>query len=286
MRTRIYPGTLLAVLVTACATVYAQDTAGIQKALEGEYHLTKTTDDKTDIVTAGSVILLHKDKVLMVGATSTANPCMNFYKEGKIVPTKACGVGERIKKFGHLFPGSGSAPSVTTRNFVSGEKFWITKIDVKENAVVFDFFTDAINDTRYIAALTIPFGAFTPTPEQALKAVHEVITAEPAEDSKDAKGDQQQQQAPAPQGGQQEAPAEPAPAAPPAAQPAEAAPAPLAPPPPPPADPVEVKVGMSTEEVVAALGQPVKKAKTSTKEIYFYKDLKVTFVNGKVKDVE
>ncbi|HUO31548.1 MAG TPA: hypothetical protein VMU80_20155 [Bryobacteraceae bacterium] len=287
MRTRIYQGALLAVLATVCGTAYAQDTAAIQKALEGEYHLTKTTDDKSDIVTAGSVLVLHKDKVLMVASTSTANPCMNYYKDGRIVPTKACGVGEKIKKFGHLFPGQSSTPSLTTRNFVSGEKFWVTKIEVKENGVVFDFFTDAISDTRYISALTIPFGAFTPTPEQALKTVREVITAEPAEDSKDSKDAKSdpQQQASAPQGGQQEAPAAPA-APPPPAQPAEAAPAPLAPPPPPPADPVEVQVGMTTDQVVAALGQPVKKAKTSTKEIYFYKDLKITFVNGKVKDVE
>jgi hypothetical protein len=49
---------------------------------------------------------------------------------------------------------------------------------------------------------------------------------------------------------------------------------------------VEIKVGQTPEQVVAALGQPLKKAKTSTREIYFYKDLKITFVNGKVKDVE
>jgi len=34
------------------------------------------------------------------------------------------------------------------------------------------------------------------------------------------------------------------------------------------------------------MGQPVKKAKVGTKEIYYYKDLKITFVNGKVKDVQ
>ena len=33
-------------------------------------------------------------------------------------------------------------------------------------------------------------------------------------------------------------------------------------------------------------GQPVKKAKVGTKEIYFYKDLKVSFLNGKVKDIQ
>jgi len=289
---------VLIVLAALPWTAYAQDQgiAAIQKKLESEYQLTKTTDDKSDIVTAGSVLVLHKDKVLMVAATSSANPCMNTYRDGKISPTKACGVGEKLRRlpgFGHV-PGAGSAPA--TRNFVSGEKFWVTKIDVRANGVVLDFFSDATpagdQGIRYKSALTIPFGALTPTPDEALKAVAEVVTVAPAEDSKDAKGGDKGQAAP--QGGQQEAvpasqPAAPA-AAPPAAAaapaPAEAPPPPIEAPPPPPADPVEVSEGQTIEQVVAAMGQPQKKAKVGTKEIYYYKDIKVTFVNGKVKDVQ
>jgi hypothetical protein len=37
---------------------------------------------------------------------------------------------------------------------------------------------------------------------------------------------------------------------------------------------------------VAILGQPIRKAKVGVKDIYSYKDLKVTFVNGKVKDIQ
>ena len=44
--------------------------------------------------------------------------------------------------------------------------------------------------------------------------------------------------------------------------------------------------GQTIDQVVAALGQPLRKAKIGTKEIYTYKDLKVTFVNGKVKDIQ
>jgi hypothetical protein len=295
--TQIIKGVLLALVALPWAA-YADDaTAAIQKKLESEYKLTKTTDDKSDIVTAGSVLVLHKDKVLMVAATSAANPCMNTYKEGKIVPAKACGVGEKLRRlpgFGHV-PGGGSAPA--TRNFVSGEKFWLTKIDVRSTGVVLDFFTDATpsgdQGIRYKAALTIPFGALAPSPEEALKAVAEVITVAPAEDSKDAKADDKAQ--PAAQGGQAEAapasqpaaPAEPAPAAPAAAPaPVEAPPPPIEAPPPPPADPVEVAEGQTIDQVVAAMGQPVRKAKIGTKEIYYYKDLKITFVNGKVKDVQ
>ena len=58
---------LLAALPWA-ACAQDQGIGGIQKKLESEYQLTKTTDDKSDIVTAGSVLVLHKDKVLMVAA--------------------------------------------------------------------------------------------------------------------------------------------------------------------------------------------------------------------------
>lgn len=279
---------VLAVLAALPMAIYAQDqgVGAIQKKLESEYQLTKTTDDKSDIVTAGSVLVLHKDKVLMVAATSTANPCMNTYKDGKIVPTKACGVGEKLRRlpgFGHV-PGGSSAPA--TRNFVSGEKFWGTRIDVRASGVVLDFFSDATpagdQGIRYKGALTIPFGALTPSPDEALKAVAEVITVAPSDD---AKGDDKKQSAP--QGGHQEAaaPSQPAPAAA-APAPAEAAPAPIEAPPPPPPDPTEVSEGQTIDQVVASLGQPVKKAKVGTKDIYYYKDLKVTFVNGKVKDVQ
>ena len=112
-----------------------------------------------------------------------------------------------------------------------------------------------------------------------------MITVAPSEDAKDAKGDDKKQ--PAPQGGQQEAapPSQPA-TPPPAAAPAEAPPAPIEPPPPPPPDPAEVKEGQTIDQVVAALGPPAKKAKVGTKDIYYYKDLKVTFINGKVKDIQ
>jgi peptidyl-prolyl cis-trans isomerase A (cyclophilin A) len=67
---------------------------------------------------------------------------------------------------------------------------------------------------------------------------------------------------------------------------AEPAPTPIKPPPPPPPDPTEVSEGQTIDQVTMALGQPSKKAKVGTKEIYYYKDLKITFVDGKVKDVQ
>lgn len=292
MRTKVI---IRAVVIVAgiSAALSAQDKASILKKLQSEYAVTKTTDDQTDIVTAGSVLVLQKDKLLMV-ATTGNNICTNIYRDGKFTQNGACKANEKLKKIGHFglpIPGADKAPQVTTRNYVAGEKFWVTKIDVKEGkdaGVVMDFFTDAVNDVRYKTTLDIPFKAGTPSADDALKLVQEVVTVAPSDDDKkqEAKGNggQQAQQ----QGGQQ-APAEPAQQA--AAQPAaEAAPAPIEPPPPPPDAPAPapptVAMDQTPDQVVAILGQPQKKAKIGTKEIYFYKDVKVTFVNGKVKDIQ
>ncbi len=47
-----------------------------------------------------------------------------------------------------------------------------------------------------------------------------------------------------------------------------------------------VSIGQSASEVTAAMGQPSKMVNIGPKTVYFYLDLKVTFVNGKVTSVE
>jgi tetratricopeptide (TPR) repeat protein len=46
-----------------------------------------------------------------------------------------------------------------------------------------------------------------------------------------------------------------------------------------------LKLGMSVDQVISILGQPDKSADLGTKQIYFYKNVKVTFVAGKVSDI-
>lgn len=59
-------------------------------------------------------------------------------------------------------------------------------------------------------------------------------------------------------------------------------------PPPPPADapPPTIALGQTTDQVTAAFGQPLKVAKLGAKTIFYYKDMKVTFTNGRVSNVE
>jgi len=270
-----------ALLIGACLVASAQDKAAIEQKLSSHYALTKATADRSDIVTAGAIIVLQKDNLLMVDA-STSNPYQNTYKDGKITQNtlgKLAGFGSRI-------PGV-QKPGGATRTFVAGEKFWVTKIEVKDNGVAFELFTDAIKDIRYRAVLTFPLKG----PAQAdlvEKMVAEVFKVQPAED---AKADGQTAQAPA-GGSAPPAPAQqaPAPIAPPPPPPADAAPAPIPPPLPPPdepaAPPKTISLGQTTDVVVANFGQPAKIAKVGNKEIYYYKDLKVTFVGGKVTDVQ
>lgn len=260
----------------------AQSKADIEKKLVAEYTLTQATADQTDIVTAGSILVLKKGDIMMAPVSGT-NYYQNTYKDGKITQNAAGKISKKLDRFSHLgIPGAPAAPAApATRTFVPGEKVWVTKIECKDDGLVFDLFTDAFADVRYKAALKFYFSPKGPIPgaDQMDALVGEVFKIQPPDsgDGAAAGGGQQQQAAPA------AAPA--APAAP------EAALAPI-PPPPPPADapqapPKELKIGQTKDEVVANFGQPDKIVKLGAKEIYYYKDLgKVTFVGGKVTDVQ
>jgi hypothetical protein len=52
------------------------------------------------------------------------------------------------------------------------------------------------------------------------------------------------------------------------------------------AEPAEIKLGMTMGEVETALGKPDRKANLGAKQIYYYKDMKITFKDGKVSDVQ
>jgi len=52
------------------------------------------------------------------------------------------------------------------------------------------------------------------------------------------------------------------------------------------AEPQTIEKGQTTDQVQAALGKPDKIVNLGTKQIYIYKDMKVTFLNGKVSDVQ
>jgi hypothetical protein len=189
----------------------------------------------------------------------------NTYKAGKL-SEGAFGVHDNVQKFGsfigHPPP---QAAQTQSRHFVTGEKFWVTGIAVQSDGVVFTLFTDAINDVRYQCTLKFLYNkGAAPSTDDVLKTVAEVFKVQQDDSAKsdDKGGDQQQGAAPA--DANQQPAAEQAPAAPPAT----------------------VEIGQTTDEVVAILGQPDKIINLGPKQIYVYKDLKVTFVKGKVTDAQ
>ena len=242
----------------------ADQAVGLQKQLETKYAITKPTADKTDIVTAGSVLILEKDRLLMY-ATTTGSPPQNTYKDGKL-SAGAFAAHEKAQSFG-TFIGHPPPKSVTTRYYVTGEKFWVTRIDTLADGVVFTLFTDAVNDVRYYCTLKFvyPHGA-TPAADQVLSMVSEVLKVQQDDSAAaDNKGDQQQAAAGQDQGQQQQAAQQ-------DAQPAQ--------------PPPTIQMGQTEDEVVGMIGQPEKKIVLGSKEIFVYKDIKVTFIGGKVADVQ
>jgi hypothetical protein len=270
-----------AALLLPCFFLIAQTAttpASIQQKLESDFTVSKAAADKSDIVTPGAILVLKVDGLLM-SATASGSPATNTYRDGKI----SQGVWKIAKMpgFGSLVSHANSNANVQTRTFVAGEKFWVTKITVHDDGVVFDLLSDPISDVRYYSTLKFPFtkGAL-PSPDQADSSVGEVFKVQPddsaAADDKGSKGGK---------------PA--APAASPAPVEAAAPPPPMAPiaPPPPPTDtpppaPKTIALKQTKDEVLANFGPPTKVVKLGTKEIDYYPDMKVTFVNNKVTDVQ
>jgi hypothetical protein len=285
------------------ATAYGQPS--LEQKLKSQYVLTKQTADRTDIVTPGSVLVLQKDGLLAVSVTTTLPPGNN-YKDGRI---KQGLYGKWVK-----LPGGNDQ----TRTFVEGEKLYLTKIEVRPNDVVFGLIScEAYDNVRYQASLVFQFpkGAVaTMDAAQVLQTVNQVFTvAQPESEtagncksSFQATGDNDKLvggEACDPlkitsgssvitTAGNNPAPANPPPVQQPVMQ---APPAPIAAPPPPPDEmpttspttaTKTLSLGETTDQVVAIMGRPEKMINLGAKQIYVYKDLKVTFVNGKVSNLE
>ena len=250
--------------------------AAIQQSLNSQFQLTSITANRSDIVTPGSEVTLHKEGLIMYEVASPLPPS-NTYKNGRIVQGWG-GLGKDMA-IGILTPGSGSANDYRHRQFVAEEKCWVTGIQVQKDGVLFQLYRDAHHYTSYYANLKIPFPNKKEIPpvDTVMQLVAEVLTT-------DFQGGQ-----PAPdQGGQPATFPEPAqaPAYAPIAPPASAPMQEIPPPPPPTATPPTIALGQTLDQVTANFGQPTRIAKLGAKVIYYYSDMKVTFVDGQVSDVQ
>lgn len=178
------PARLLALIFLAGAPncIYAQtgDPAAIQQKLYAQFRLTTITADRSDIVTAGDVVVIHRPGLLMYAVASPMPPS-NTYKNGKI--------GQGWGGFGKdmmitmAAPGAGTANDYPHRPFAPEEKCWVTGIQVQKDGVLFQLYSDPYDDIRYYGNLKIPFAnkREIPSADAALQLVSEVLTVVPTD---------------------------------------------------------------------------------------------------------
>jgi hypothetical protein len=246
----------------------------ILKAIEAKFPATKATADRTDIVTAGAVMDLKVDGLLMF-AVDAQSKAQVIYKDGKLQPTTT------TKMNMACIMNRGPGCAIVRRTFVAGEKIWLIDVAMQNDGIQLTFLSDAIKDVRYMTALKFPSPKGSNlSADEAIGQISQVITPEPVADSPT----QSAQPAPTQQ---------PAAVAPPMADIPPPPPPPMAdiPPPPPPADAAAapskgVAVGQTMDEVIANYGQPTGGTfKGATKTTLIYEHMKVIVIKNKVSDV-
>jgi len=249
---------LLGAVSGRVAAAQLAPTASLADELAAQYKLSKLNVDSTGTVVteAGTVLVVQKGGILGF-QQDTYGIVASKYEKGSMHSPNALAMMMISKK-------------VSTKFFTTSEKVYVTKIDVnvKSEKVTLSLVEcDTCNNVQqpsgYKAQLAVQFDKGfleTASPSQVEDAIGQVLTVDSGTDSQQANNSQGGQ-------GQQQA------------APAAAAPEPQA-------APVSIEVGQTTDQVKAALGDPQKIVKLGTKQIYVYKDLKITFTNGKVSDVQ
>jgi hypothetical protein len=220
------------------------------------------------VVEKGTLLAIQKGGILAV-PYSDQNVLSNKYEGGTIhAPSGLSLMGRKsiMGKFGK---------EQTTHLFAVGDKVYPLKIDVnvpKDTVTLEVVACDTCNKTdpptynKANVVFQFPKGSLANAAAGGVEdTIGQVLTIS-NDDAQAGGGDQQQggDQAGAQQGAQQPAAQDPQPAA----------------------EPASIDKGMTTDQVQSAMGKPDKIVNLGTKTIYYYKDMKVIFLSGKVSDVQ
>jgi len=268
---RLIPGiVLMAATILPISVAFAQAPT-LTEQLAAQYKLVKMGSDTSgySVVEKGTLLAIQKGGILAV-PYGDQNILANKYEGGTIhAPSGLSLMGRKsiMGKFGK---------EQTTHLFAVGDKVYPMKIDVnvaKDTVTVGIVACDTCNKTdpptynKANVVFQFPKGSLAAADGLAVeKVVGQVLLISDEQDDKggdkaaDKGGDQQQ-------GAQDQGQGQQA-----AEQPA--------------AEPASIEKGMSPDQVEAAMGKPEKKVTLGAKQIYYYKDMKVIFMNGKVSDVQ
>ena len=252
-----------------------QATITLQDQLAAQYKVVKMGSDTSgySVIDAGTLLEIKKGGILGVPYSDTSM-LSTKYESGTVhTPSSMLskGIGFGMKKFGK---------EQTTKLFPVGNKVYPSKIEVdtgKDTVALSIVACDTCNKTdppTYNKAKVVfqfPKGTLAKASAGDVEdTIGQLLSISDDSQSQDQGGQQQGQgggqggqggqgggdQQAADQGQQQEA------------------------------EPQTIEKGQTTDQVQAALGKPEKIVNLGTKQIYIYKDMKVTFLNGKVSDVQ
>lgn len=243
----------------------------LQEQLAAQYKLVKMGSDTGgySVVEEGTLLAMQKGGVVGV-PYSDKTVLTSKYENGAVHGPSAMKAEARKALFGHFSQTASEGQS--THLFRKGDKVYATKVDVKldKDVVVMSIVAcDTCNNTdpqtwnKAAVEFQFPKGALAKASAGDVEdTIGQLLAIN--DDSQQQGGQQQgqqqgggQDQGGQQQGGQQQQ-----------------------------AEPQTIQMGMTTDQVQASLGQPSKVVNLGPKQIYVYKDLKITFLNGKVVDVQ
>jgi hypothetical protein len=245
------------------ASAQAGAPVSLQEQLVAQYKLVKMGQDTGgySVVDKGTLLAVQKGGILGV-PYSDQSILSTKYENGTVHSpntTLSKGLGFGMKAFGK---------QQTTHLFAVGDKVYPSKIEVdlnKDNVAVTIVACDTCNKTdppTYNKAKVVfqfPKGALAKAGAGEVEdTIGQLLAISDDSQQQDQGGQQGAQAGQDQQAGQ------------PAQQP----------------EPQTIGIGQTTDQVQSALGKPDKIVNLGTKQIWVYKDLKVTFLNGKVSDVQ
>jgi len=144
--------------------------AELREKLLAQFTLTKLSDDRSEIVAAGTPVLLHKGGV-GITPTSITPPEKSTYKNGKV----SMGFFEKDRAIHNTSVASDS--QLKALLLKEGAKVWVSAILVEDDGVIFRLNTGKINGALYYGNLVFPFpNGVMPPVDDVLKTIAEVVT--------------------------------------------------------------------------------------------------------------
>ena len=303
MHHKIQTPILIATLILLALAAQLGAQVSLADQLNAQYNLVKMGEDSNGaaVIEAGTILKINKGGILSVPYGDQSSGMATKYQDGSVHSPNALSMKARGSLLGHF------GKQQTTQFFQVGNKVYPTKIQVnmdKDQVVMGIVSCDSCNNisptTFYKAERFVEKPDFEKAQEyvnsgdyrwkadvvfQFTKGELAKMSAPQVEDAiagllaiDDSGGDQNNQQGNN-QGGNNndqggnnggnnqgngggQAQNQPAP------------------------EPAQIEKGQTPDQVKAAIGVPDKIINLGTKQIYVYKDIKVTFVNGKVSDVQ